>query len=160
MDWNKQTVKSLLAVVCGGIAFYCLLQHLGLVVRGLNWLLGILSPFLLGAAVAVMILCGIAAIIVALVQLIFTYVVYYDVFASCNPRNAVLYLIFSIVFSFLIPFLMLACRKKDLGMPERVVDAAVVPDTQEETPVEQIPDAPAPVEETPVEEPAPAEDPE
>ena len=23
MEWNKQTIKGLLAVVCGGVAFYC-----------------------------------------------------------------------------------------------------------------------------------------
>ena len=52
MEWNKQTIKSLLLVVCGGIAFYCLLQNLGFAVRGLNWLLGVLAPFLLGGALA------------------------------------------------------------------------------------------------------------
>ena len=52
MEWNKQTIKHLLLVVCGGVAFYCLLQNLGLVIGGLRWLLGILTPFILGAAVA------------------------------------------------------------------------------------------------------------
>jgi hypothetical protein len=28
MEWNKQTIKNLLLIVCGGIAFYCLLQNL------------------------------------------------------------------------------------------------------------------------------------
>ena len=52
MEWNKQTVKSLLLVVCGGVAFYCALQHLGTVLGAVGWLLGILSPFLLGCAIA------------------------------------------------------------------------------------------------------------
>ena len=40
MEWNKQTVKSLLLVVCGGVAFYCALQHLGTVLGAVGWLLG------------------------------------------------------------------------------------------------------------------------
>ena len=52
MEWNKQTVKYLLLVICGGAAFYAALQHLGVIAKALGWLLGILSPFLLGAAIA------------------------------------------------------------------------------------------------------------
>ena len=52
MEWNRQTVKSLLLVACGGVAFYCGLQHLGVVAGAVVWLLGILSPFVLGGAIA------------------------------------------------------------------------------------------------------------
>ena len=52
MDWNKQTVKSLLLVICGGVAFYCALQNLDTVAAGVGRLLGILSPFILGGALA------------------------------------------------------------------------------------------------------------
>ena len=52
MEWNRQTVKSLLLVVCGGVAFYCGLQHLGVVAGAVVWLLGILSPFVMGGAIA------------------------------------------------------------------------------------------------------------
>lgn len=52
MEWNKDQWKGALLVVCGGVAFYCALQNLGPLVRGVGWLLGILSPFLLGGAMA------------------------------------------------------------------------------------------------------------
>lgn len=52
MEWNKHTIKSLLLVVCGGVAFYCALQHLNVVAGAVAWLLGILSPFLVGGAIA------------------------------------------------------------------------------------------------------------
>lgn len=52
MEWNKQRIAELLAVVCGGVAFYCALQNLGTAAAALRWLLGILSPFLLGGALA------------------------------------------------------------------------------------------------------------
>ena len=50
MDSGK--IKGLLLVVCGGVAFYSILQNLGAVAGGIGWLVGILSPFLLGCAIA------------------------------------------------------------------------------------------------------------
>lgn len=52
MEFNKQTVKSLLLIVCGGITFYAALLHLDIVAIALGWLVGILSPLLLGCAIA------------------------------------------------------------------------------------------------------------
>ena len=52
MDLNKQTVKALLMVVCGGIAFAAALLHLSTVAGAVVWLLEILSPLLLGCAIA------------------------------------------------------------------------------------------------------------
>lgn len=52
MEWNKQNLKGLLMVVCGGVAFYSVLQNLSLVVGILGRVLGILAPFLLGGAIA------------------------------------------------------------------------------------------------------------
>ena len=52
MEWNRQTVKSLLLVICGGAAFFCALQNLGSVLGALGWLADIALPFLLGGAIA------------------------------------------------------------------------------------------------------------
>ena len=52
MEWNKQKILGLLAVVCGGVAFYTVVQNLPAVALGLGWLLRILAPFLLGGAIA------------------------------------------------------------------------------------------------------------
>ena len=52
MEWNKQKILELLAVVCGGVAFYTVVQNLPAVAGGLGWLLRILAPFLLGGAIA------------------------------------------------------------------------------------------------------------
>ncbi len=52
MELNKGNIKGLLLVICGGVAFYCALQNLGTVIAAAAWLLGILSPFLLGCAIA------------------------------------------------------------------------------------------------------------
>ena len=52
MEFNKQTVKALLGVVCGGIAFAAALLHLDTVADAVVWLIGILSPLRLGCAIA------------------------------------------------------------------------------------------------------------
>ena len=52
MQWNKQNVKWLLLVVFAGVAFFCALQNLGVVLSACNALMGILAPFLLGGAIA------------------------------------------------------------------------------------------------------------
>ena len=52
MEWNKQQVKGLLLVVCAGVAFYCILQNLGSVALAVGQILSMLSPFLLGGAMA------------------------------------------------------------------------------------------------------------
>nr|WP_325211357.1 AI-2E family transporter [uncultured Oscillibacter sp.] len=52
MDWNRDQIKQRLAVVCGGVAFFCALQNLPAVAGALRWALGVLSPFLVGGAIA------------------------------------------------------------------------------------------------------------
>lgn len=46
-----------------------------------------------------------------------TFMALYDVYVSCDPKNAVLYLVLSIVFSVTMPIFLFVCRKKDLGFP-------------------------------------------
>ena len=52
MEWKKENLRGLLLVICGGIAFYSLLQNLPAVAMAVGWVLGILGPHLLGGAMA------------------------------------------------------------------------------------------------------------
>lgn len=52
MNWNQQSVRQWLLVICGGILFYSGLQHLNLVAEGVSWILNLLSPFILGGIIA------------------------------------------------------------------------------------------------------------
>lgn len=47
------------------------------------------------------------------------YMALYDLYKSCMPDNAVLFLVLSILVSMTEPFFLFACRKKDEGMPPR-----------------------------------------
>lgn len=62
MDWNRKQIQQRLAVVCGGVLFYCVLQKLPAVLGAFMWLLGILSPFLAGGAIAFVLNVPMAAI--------------------------------------------------------------------------------------------------
>ncbi len=57
--------------------------------------------------------------VVSIVLLVFEYIVLYDLFTSCDPKNSVMYLVLSILFSVTLPFFIFACRNRDLGMPPR-----------------------------------------
>lgn len=72
------------------------------------------------AGMVIGIIVGVLAIaILAILISVYQYLAYYDLFVSCNPGNAVLFLVLSIVFPVTLPFFVFACRKKDDGMPPR-----------------------------------------
>lgn len=55
--------------------------------------------------------CACAALVVV------SFVALHDVYTSCDPKNAVVFLILSIVFNVTQPIFLFLCRKKDLGFP-------------------------------------------
>lgn len=82
-------------------------------------------------------------LVVALVSKVFQYIAYYDLFASCDPENKVLFLVLGILFDITLPFFVFACRKKDRGMPpRRVQQATPVEPAEAEQPVYQEPEEP------------------
>ena len=66
--------------------------------------------------------------------LVFYHMSNYDLYRSCNPKNAVTFLVLGIIFPVTQPFFYLSCRKKDLGMvvPEIVTAPAEIPMTSPE----------------------------
>ena len=82
---------------------------------------------------------------VAITLLVFQYIAYYDLYNSCNPNNCTVFLVLSIIFSFLTPYFVFAVRKKDLGMPPRREPAPVqvLPPVVEDIPAEPAPEVPS-----------------
>lgn len=50
---------------------------------------------------------------------VFWQIALYDLYSSCSPKNNVLFLVLGIIFGFLVPFFIFACRNKEEGMPPR-----------------------------------------
>lgn len=59
---------------------------------------------LMGLSIAVTVIC---------------YIAYYDLFRSCKPGNAVLFLVLSIIFNVTLPFFVFFISNSDEGMPAR-----------------------------------------
>ena len=88
------------------------------------------------------VILGIVALFaVAIVLTVFQYLSYYDLFYSCYPDNAVLFLVLAIVFPVTLPFFVFANRKKDLGMPPKKQPQA--PEGMQQLPEEPMEEAPA-----------------
>lgn len=94
-----------------------------------------------------MVLFAMAMIVLSIIFMVFVYIAYYDMFASCQPENAVLYLVLGIIFPIAMPFFVFACRKQDKGMPPRKPVAPEPIQTAWQQPVAAIEPAVIPVEE-------------
>lgn len=84
------------------------------------------SEALIGVTVALLLLAYLATVVLTIIMLVFEYIALYDLFSSCDPSNAVLYLVLSILLGVVLPFFLFACRNKDLGMPPRKIARPVI----------------------------------
>lgn len=74
---------------------------------------------MLAAIAGVLLLC-IPLLVVGIVNVVFHFIALHEVYKSCDPSNATLYLVLSIFFSIVQPIFLMICRNKDEGMPSRV----------------------------------------
>lgn len=98
-----------------------------LVWTGANWVLtgGIVVgtiAAIAGASVGAIltVLClALAVACAAIVYVVLYFMVLYDVYASCDPQNAAVYLVLSVFFRFLVPVFLFLSRNLEKGMPPR-----------------------------------------
>lgn len=120
--------KVLLGLTIGMFACFCLVEICALVLSFAGS-----EGSALGAVL--MVLIAFAYLAVAVVSVVFQFIALYDLYASCDPGNAVLYLVLSILLNVTLPFFVFACRKKDLGMPPRKAPQPAAPVIPEPTAV-------------------------
>ena len=111
----------------------CLLVLIGGVVALVLATEGMAGDAAMVLAVALMLIAYLGMLGLAIAITVFCYIAYYDLFRSCKPGNAVLFLVLSIIFNVTLAFFVFACSKSDEGMPER----------RPRDPAPQIPDVPA-----------------
>ncbi len=85
---------------------------------------------LIGISVG-MLATGLAMMSFAIALLVLQYMALYDLYASCEPGNEVLYLVLGIFFSILQIIFLFICRNKDGGMPPRKVEPVCIDSPQE-----------------------------
>ena len=93
---------------------------------------GVLTEEEAGAVVLLSAIPNILGAGIGIATMVFYHICNYDFYRSCNPRNAVVFLVLGIVLPVCQPFFYFACRKKDLGM---VVPQPVTPEPAELPPV-------------------------
>lgn len=122
---NQSRRKVLLGLSIGVTAcgVLCVGVCIGLVVKVVTSIYGWTTDAQLAAAVMgpVLSVMGISLVmsIVSIVWMVFYYMCKYDLYKSCDPKNAVAYLVLSILFNILDPIFLMVVRNKDLGMPPR-----------------------------------------
>lgn len=119
---------SIASAVIGGIALFRMLGvYFELVFSALDGRLDNITDETMLELIGVPILSfaglSIVAWVLGVVQMVFAYIAFYDIFASCDPNNATIFLVLSILINATRPFFVFACRNKDLGMPPRKTDA-------------------------------------
>lgn len=98
-----------------------------LVWKGVSWVLtgGIVVSAIAaiaGASVGAILTVLCLALVVAcaaIVYVVLYFMALYDVYASCDPQNATVYLVLSIFFGFLVPVFLFLSRNLEKGMPPR-----------------------------------------
>lgn len=89
---------------------------------------GVLTEEEAGAFVLLSAIPSILGAGIGIATMVFFHICNYDFYRSCNPHNAVVFLVLGIVLPVCQPFFYFACRKKDLGM---VVPQPVPPEPAE-----------------------------
>ena len=82
------------------------------------------------AALAIWLMTYLVQSILLIVNVVFMYIALYDIYASCQPENSVLYLILSVFVNITMPFFIFALRKKDGGMPPRKAPEPELPEPE------------------------------
>ena len=108
-------------VMCLVLAGSCLAAVIKILMKLPNSLQLTPQQFLTNSVGSLALVMVIAAVVWALnvAVKVFEYISLYDLYASCNPNNKVLYLVLSIIFSVTMPIFVFACRNQDMGMPPR-----------------------------------------
>ena len=127
-------VTAVLYVASMGLAIGIAIKLMGNAMAGFN---GVKLARVAMQSLSAMLFVVIPMAVVALAALVIRYVALYDVYASLEPKNAVMYTVLSIVFRITEPFFLFFNRNKEEGMPPRrdtqpVHDA----DEYEEVPLE------------------------
>ena len=130
---QKVTSKRKVLLNLSLILVACLLVLIGGVVALVLATEGMAGDAAMVLAVALMLIAYLGMLGLAIAITVFCYIAYYDLFRSCKPGNAVLFLVLSIIFNVTLAFFVFACSKSDEGMPER----------RPRDPAPQIPDVPA-----------------
>ena len=119
---NTQRGKTFLWTYIPGLALlmfsYILLVAAAVATDGFV-VIGMGNVWLVLAVLLLALLFSLAALGLVIAAAVIQYKSLFDIYRSCRPDKAVLFLVLSIIFSYPMPFFIFACRNDDLGMPPK-----------------------------------------
>ena len=119
---NKRKIMLVLSILMYAALIGILALFVDLMVQAIGLTEEMMQDYILnqmlGSALG-MLLIYLVLLGVAVAMTVVQYMALYDLYASCEPGNKVLYLVLNIFISITLPIFLLVCRKKDLGMPPR-----------------------------------------
>ena len=140
---QKVTRRRKILVILSGICMAMgLVLGVGLGVLSASEIMGgVSAASVLSVALIVIGYLGVMGLSIAVT--VICYIAYYDLFRSCKPGNAVLFLILSVLFNVTLPFFVFFISNSDEGMPARrprqpeqiASEEPEVPKTEVEIPV-------------------------
>ena len=123
---SKRKVLLTLSIINTVLTVACVICCIVMVVRLATDSMQGMSDYELGREVmgGVLTMLAVAAplMILSLVKMIIGYIALYDVYASCDPANSVVYLVLSVIpaiSTITQPLFLFLCRNQDGGMPPR-----------------------------------------
>lgn len=111
-------IAIMVLVLCFGMLFNMLSIGLENLENASEAVAAELLSAILGPMVAMLLLC-LPLMVVGIVYTVFYYIALHDIYKSCDPGNATLYLVLGIFISITVPVFLMICRNKDDGMPPR-----------------------------------------
>ena len=114
---NRRKILLGLAIGALAVAIPWVISYISWIVSAVMMETGDFGAF--GATLAVMLLLSLVISVVGIVNTVMQYICLYDLYTSCKPDNAVVFLILSIFINVTMPFLIFSQRNNDLGMPPR-----------------------------------------
>ena len=122
---NKRKTLLILNIINWVLVAVMVIGIVVMAVMGIRTAMGPYSDDILGSvigAVAGVALFSLPIVGISIALAVIRYMALYDIYTSCQPRNAVLFLVLSIIFRITEPFFLFLCRDKDEGMPPRRVE--------------------------------------
>ena len=136
---NKITSRRKILLILNVAAFVCGIAYVACTAMAEFMLL---DENAVGGLVLAMIIPYFLFLGVNIALMVFYHICNYDLYRSCKPESAVVFLVLGIVLPVCQPFFYFACRKKDLGMIVKK-PAPAAPAAPEQIPAEPAPAEPA-----------------
>lgn len=111
---KRRKVLLILSIICAGMGF---VFGTGAGILTTAEIVGETAASVLSVALMVIGYLGLMGLSIAIT--VICYIAYYDLFRSCKPGNAVLFLVLSIIFNVTLPFFVFFISNSDEGMPAR-----------------------------------------